>query len=293
MNLFLAEILTQNGNFWGASQLSGGSVAAGLLFLLLLCAGVALDIALVFYCIKRPMRPVSWELALQNKALPGRLVLTLFLIFAALYLFVSLGYGLFFTSVEIEPKALFFQTLFFHVPALILMGVVLRMNRIPAGKHLGLRQGKTFKMLGLSAGLYLAAIPVIWFYSLLYQVLLDQLGHTLYLQEVSRLFQMPLPWPTRTAVFFVAIVAAPVFEEVVFRGILFPWMVRRVGLWPGIALVSLFFAAMHLHLPSLLPLFLLSAIFCAAYARTQSLWVPIGMHTLFNAVSVTLLTLIG
>jgi len=30
-----------------------------------------------------------------------------------------------------------------------------------------------------------------------------------------------------------------------------------------------------------------------AYTRTRSLWVPIGMHACFNAVSVLLLTLMG
>jgi len=110
---------------------------------------------------------------------------------------------------------------------------------------------------------------------------------------VTQVFLVPLPWPTRTAVFFIAIVGAPVFEEIVFRGILFPWLARRTGFWPGVVVVSALFAALHLHLPSLLPLFLLSAMFCVAYARTRSLWVPIGMHALFNAVSVLLLTLMG
>ena len=148
-------------------------------------------------------------------------------------------------------------------------------------------------MLGLSALLYLTAIPLIWFYSLLYQLLLNSFGTTFYLQDVSQIFLAPMGGLERAAVFFIAIIVAPVFEEIAFRGVLLPWMVRRTGLWPGIAIVSALFAAIHMHLPSLFPLFLLSCIFCAAYARTRSLWVPIGIHACFNAVSVLLLTLVG
>jgi len=70
-------------------------------------------------------------------------------------------------------------------------------------------------------------------------------------------------------------------------------VVRRTGFWTGTALVSLIFAGLHWHLPSLLPLFLLSAMFSLAYARTQSLLVPMGMHAAFNGVTVALLLLMG
>lgn len=293
MNLILAEIVSKSGVLWETSHLSQGDVQAGLFFLLLICVGIAIDFGLVVYCMKRPPRVSDWVLTLIKRSLPGRLVGLLFLIFTGLYLLNSLVYGMLFSSVEVEPHTLFFQTIFFHVPGLLILFGILRQRKMDGRDCLGLTRGKTLRMLGVSVLLYLAALPILWFYSLLYQIFLDQLGHSFYLQDVTQIFLIPLPWPVRTAVFFIAIVVVPVFEEIIFRGILFPWLVRRAGFWLGVAVVSALFAAMHLHVPSLLPLFLLSVMFCVAYARTRSLWVPIGMHACFNGVTIILLTLMG
>lgn len=293
MMSFAEMISTKGGLLWETVRLSDGSVQAGLFFLVLMCVGVALDFTLVVYCLKRPLRPSEWASALSARALPGQVVLLSALIFMGLYVAVSFAYGLFFSEFTVEPHTLFFQTLFFHVPALaILIGLLRRLN-ISGRKSLGLERGRIPGLLGLSILLYLAALPLLWFYSMLYQIFLDQLGHSFHLQDVTQVFLTPQPWPVRIAVFFVAIIAVPVFEEIVFRGVLFPWLIRRAGLWPAVVGVSVLFSAMHMHVPSLLPLFLLSVMFCMAYARTQSLLVPMGMHACFNGVTVILLTLMG
>jgi len=292
MNLILAEMMSKGGVLWESSRLSQGDVQAGLFFLLLMCVGIAVDFGLVVYCVKRPARISDWVSALTQRALSGRLVLILALVFVGVSLLNSLVYGMLFSSTEIEPSALFFQMLFFQIPVLIVLFGLLRSQNL-SGEFIGLTQRKTFRWLGLSVLLYLAALPLLWFYSLLYQIFLEQLGHSFYLQDVTQVFLAPMSWPVRAGVIFAAVVAAPVFEEIIFRGVLFPWLVRRVGFWPGVAVVSILFAAMHVHVPSLLPLFLLSTMFCVAYARTRSLWVPIGMHACFNGVTIVLLTLMG
>jgi len=292
MNLILAEMMSRSGVFWETSRIPQGHVQAGLFFLLLMCVGIAIDFGLVVYCMKRPARVSDWVPALTRRALPGRLVLIMSLVFIGLELVNSLVYGMFFSSAEIEPSALFFQMLFFQIPVLIVLFGLLRSQNL-SGESIGLTQRKTFRWLGLSVLLYLATLPLLWFYSLLYQIFLEQLGHSFYLQDVTQVFLAPMSWPVRAGVIFAAVIAAPVFEEIVFRGVLFPWLVRRAGFWPGVAVVSILFAAMHVHVPSLLPLFLLSTIFCVAYARTRSLWVPIGMHACFNGVTIILLTLMG
>ncbi len=292
MNLILAEMVSKSGVLWESSRLSQGHVQAGLFFLLLMCVGVAVDFGLVAYCVKRPARVSDWVPALRIRALPSRLVLIMSLVFIGLELVNALVYGMLFSSVEVEPHALFFQMLFFQIPVLIVLFGLLRSQNL-SRETVGLTRGKTFRWLGLSVLLYLATLPLLWFYSLLYQIFLEQLGHSFYLQDVTQVFLAPMSWPVRAGVIFAAVVAAPVFEEIVFRGILFPWLVRRTGFWPGVAIVSALFAVMHVHVPSLLPLFLLSTAFCVAYARTRSLWVPIGMHACFNGVTIVLLTLMG
>lgn len=79
-------------------------------------------------------------------------------------------------------------------------------------------------------------------------------------------------------------VAAPVGEELFFRGFLHQCARRRLGAFWGTLLSSGTFALVHggpLMVPAILPLGILLAI---AYDRTTSLWVPIVMHTVNNGV---------
>lgn len=88
------------------------------------------------------------------------------------------------------------------------------------------------------------------------------------------------------------VVAAPVTEEVVYRGLLQD-AIRRAGVkpWTAITIASAIFAVMHLSAapqPSAIPgllasLFILSLGFGWAYEKSGCLLVPIVMHALFNA----------
>jgi hypothetical protein len=86
-----------------------------------------------------------------------------------------------------------------------------------------------------------------------------------------------------------AIAVAPIFEEFFFRGFAYPALKQRWGTWQALVIVSAVFAAIHLHLPSLGPLFVLAIGLGLAYELTGSLLAPITMHALFNAVNVGML----
>ena len=290
---FLAEILPQTSPFWEYSHPPAGMMAAGIFFLMLVCLGIVADVGLVLHWLKRPVRLPELADQLASRALPWQLALIFFGIMIGSYLLASWIYILMFPGGEIDPQAVIFQTLLFHLPVLGLLGLLFHIAGIQGRELFGLHWKKMPALLGLSVLFYLAALPLLWFYSALYQILLHQFGFDFYLQDVAQVLTAPAPWPVRTALFFIMVIVAPVFEEIVFRGILLPFAVRRAGFWPGIALVSLLFAGLHWHLPSFLPLFLLSVMFSLAYARTQSLLVPIGMHALFNGVTVILLLLMG
>ncbi len=288
---FLHKILPQVEPYWEYSTPPPGTMAAGLFFLLLICLGIAADAGLVLYWIKRPVHRTELEGRLTSRALPWQMVLIFSGILIGFYLLASWLYLLMFPGSGIEPKTVVFQTLFFHLPVLALLGLLFHFAGVQSRELFGLHWKKIPALLGLSVIFYLAALPVLWLCSALYQILLHQFGCDFFLQDISQILTAPAAWPMRTVLFFITIIVAPVFEEIVFRGILLPFMVRRTGFWPGIILVSAVFGGMHLHLPSFLPLFLLSVMFSLAYARTQSLLVPIGMHALFNGVTVALLLL--
>jgi len=81
----------------------------------------------------------------------------------------------------------------------------------------------------------------------------------------------------------VAIGIAPVAEELLFRGILYP-AIKQAG-FPGVALwgTSLLFAAIHVNLGIFVPLLLLALVLAQLYERTGNLLAPITAHALFNA----------
>ena len=290
---FLHKILPQVEPYWEYSNPPPGMVAAGLFFLTLICIGIAVDVGLVLHGLKRPVSASELADRLSSRALPPPLVAVFFGIVVGFYLLTSWLYMLIFPSGDIAPHTVIFQTLLFHLPVLGLLCLLFHFSRVQGFELFGLRREKAPAMLGLSVLFYIAALPLLWLCSVLYQIVLHQFGCDFYMQDMAQILMAPAPWAVRAALFFITIVVAPVFEEVVFRGVLLPFMIRRTGFWPGIILVSAIFGGMHLHLPSFLPLFLLSALFSLAYARTQSLLVPIGMHALFNGVTVVLLLLLG
>lgn len=92
----------------------------------------------------------------------------------------------------------------------------------------------------------------------------------------------------RVAFGLVAIVLAPLAEEILFRGILYP-AIKRVG-YPKLALwgTSLFFALIHFNLPTFLPLLLLALVLTWLYEKTGNLLAPITAHLTFNALNFVL-----
>jgi membrane protease YdiL (CAAX protease family) len=85
---------------------------------------------------------------------------------------------------------------------------------------------------------------------------------------------------------FAAVVAAPLCEELVFRGYFYPVLKKYSGAWPAAISSSLVFACAHGSLTALLPLFLFGMLLSWIYERTGSLWAPIAAHFCFNGATV-------
>jgi len=136
---------------------------------------------------------------------------------------------------------------------------------------------------------WLAILPLLWFCAFLWQLLLKGVGIAPDLQENIRLFVENDSLLQRGFFIFLAVVVAPLAEEGLFRGILQPLLIRRFGAVAGLALTTLGFAALHMNLGAFVPLAVLSVALSLATARTGTLWVPVVMHSLFNAISLILL----
>ena len=93
--------------------------------------------------------------------------------------------------------------------------------------------------------------------------------------------------------FLTAAVAAPLFEECLFRGFLLPSLTRYVPTWGAIGISGLLFGVAHLSLSEILPLTTLGIILGIVYARTRNLLAPMLLHSLWNSSTLVSLFILG
>jgi membrane protease YdiL (CAAX protease family) len=143
--------------------------------------------------------------------------------------------------------------------------------------------------------LLIAPVAVVFVWGLI--ALLEMVGYSRWMAEhfggpqlqesVSLLRQSEDP-VTLALMGVAAVLAAPLCEECVFRGYIYP-VVKKFGGAGGAAIASaLLFAAAHNHAQTLVPLFLLGLVLVWVYELTGSIWAPIGLHLCFNGLTVGL-----
>ncbi|NBS54179.1 CPBP family intramembrane metalloprotease [bacterium] len=88
-----------------------------------------------------------------------------------------------------------------------------------------------------------------------------------------------------------ACVIAPVWEEIFFRGTLFPWLASRMPVSQAQWLSAVAFGAIHLHGPTFIPLTVFGALLAGIYRSTGSLVPAMLVHSMFNANTCILLLL--
>jgi uncharacterized protein len=108
-------------------------------------------------------------------------------------------------------------------------------------------------------------------------------------QQIIEMFTGSGTLQQRVLIIVLAITIAPLTEEFIFRFFLYGVLKRYFGRGPGLFLNSLVFAAVHVHLPSLGPLFILGGCFTLAYEWSGSILVSMTMHALFNFLSLSAL----
>ncbi len=174
----------------------------------------------------------------------------------------------------------------------ILLGTKTRRER--GMEKLGLRGRDLPGAIGPAIAAGACVIPLVYWTARFTQWLLKKLqkDHPLKHELLEIMDVAPSPW-IKVAVVVGAVVVAPLFEEVVFRGYLQTLFLRifRVRLpealarWLAVIGASLLFTLVH-EWPTWLPIFVLSVCLGYMYERTGKLWTSILMHALFNAISV-------
>lgn len=103
-----------------------------------------------------------------------------------------------------------------------------------------------------------------------------------YLPEDSREFSDSL-WTLVLVVF-----AAPIFEEVLFRGRLYGLLRTKASPMVSVLLSSLMFGLMHLQPAVMLEGVLMGLLFSYAYLRSRSIFAPVILHMCNNALAYAL-----
>jgi len=132
----------------------------------------------------------------------------------------------------------------------------------------------------------LASIPPVAAIQFAIEQICNRLGIEIHEQDITNIFTHTGSTPLVIMLAVFAVIVAPVFEELLFRGFAYPILKRRCGKIPALLIVGVVFALIHWHWPSFLALTLLGIGFGIAYEMTGSLLVPITMHATFNAIMV-------
>jgi len=86
-----------------------------------------------------------------------------------------------------------------------------------------------------------------------------------------------------------AVIVAPVSEELIFRAGLFRYARFRLPRWAALLLPACLFAALHTNLATFAPLVVLGVLLSLAYERTGNIVAPMIAHSLFNLNTVLLI----
>jgi hypothetical protein len=139
-------------------------------------------------------------------------------------------------------------------------------------------------------GGYLVALPLMILVSLINQQIWQGEGGSNPLLQIVLEERDPI---SLAIFFFTAAVAAPVFEETLFRGFLLPSLTRYVPVGGAIALSALVFATAHLSLSEVLPLATLGIVLGVVYTRSRDLLAAILLHSLWNSITMIGLFILG
>ena len=172
-----------------------------------------------------------------------------------------------------------------HVGGLIVVFLFLREHGVGWATAFGFASpglGRTLLLAVLAGAI---SLPMTWLLANLASHAMKQVHVEPVSQQVVQAVQSSVDWNERIIFGAVIILLAPVVEELVFRGILYP-VIKQRG-FPRLALwgTSFLFALIHANASTFFPLTSLAVILVLLYEATDNLLAPILTHSLFNAVN--------
>jgi uncharacterized protein len=138
---------------------------------------------------------------------------------------------------------------------------------------------------------FFISLPFVFGVGFVWVGLLNLLGLPVEKQDAIELFARTHASGWLWLLTIVAVVMAPMAEELIFRAGLFRYFRTRLPRWVAFILPAFIFAAMHRSLASFGQLATLAVVFSVAYERTGRIATCMVAHALFNLNMVALLLL--
>jgi membrane protease YdiL (CAAX protease family) len=254
-------------------------VFGNLFFVLLLLAGAYIYVALIRQISSRPLAgPVD---APRTFGVPEAMLAAALTFFLLLGVLASLSHP----AVELGSRVIL-ENLLFVFGLVLVIAAFLRLRGFKLSALAGFSKMSFVRVLSMGIILLLAAYPLIALADAITQRLL---GSGSSRQSIVELFSGLGTIEQRIMIIIFAVAIAPAAEEFLFRFFLYGVLRRYFGRFLGLVTNALLFAAVHTHLPSFAPLFVLGTCFTLAYEWSGSILVSMTMHALFNSVSLTML----
>ncbi|MGI6145620.1 MAG: CPBP family intramembrane metalloprotease [Clostridia bacterium] len=219
--------------------------------------------------------------------------LLVFAIVLSTKLFIPFSLRTWFNSLSqiISPNNLYLGQLFLNSLLLavfffLLIGLIIKLKYRLGWSEVGLRtgRGKNWLFTGVIQGilLFLAMTVILTIISMFYSFEVEQ-------QEIVDVFNTAKTRWEQFLCLFIAAVAAPLSEELYFRGFLYPAIGKITGKLPAVIITSIFFSMLHFDLIRFIPIVIAGIWLNMLYIKTGSLYTSIMAHSVWNTIMILLL----
>jgi membrane protease YdiL (CAAX protease family) len=181
------------------------------------------------------------------------------------------------------------QVFVYALSPLLIVAAISQQNKTPLNKMIS--------MLGLAIPVPIKPVLIGVSLGVLTTLLSTLLGHWLEAKpEQSSLLLLGQyqGWVGLVSLSFIVVLAAPIIEEIIFRGWLYPLATKtRLGSFGAALFISILFTALHFNPTvqsiALFSLFCVAMICCYLRYHFGNLWPSLAMHIAFNACQLTAL----
>lgn len=143
----------------------------------------------------------------------------------------------------------------------------------------------------LGAGVVLLFLPGAYGLQMACAALLERLSVEPVSQKTVELLVTDGSFATRATIGLLAVGLAPIWEEALFRGVLFASLQRRGYRRLAYGLTAVLFGVIHGNAVAFVPLTLFGLVLAWLYERTDNLLAPMTAHALFNLAPFVMLAL--